>query len=72
MDVTARERLIHLGQALVNQEQATMIVAPQANAEGYWFGGGNLVEAANGDFYLVGRYRNAGDSRLGLGAGERG
>ncbi len=66
------ERLVRFGQALVNQEAARVIVPPQANAEGFWFGGGNLVEAPNGDFYLVGRYRNAGDSRLGLAAGERG
>lgn len=67
-----RERLVRFAQALVDQEKARIVVAPKANAEGYWFGGGNLVEAPNGDLYLVGRYRNAGDSRLGLGAGERG
>ncbi|MEZ4672804.1 MAG: hypothetical protein R2932_00995 [Caldilineaceae bacterium] len=66
------ERLVRFGQALVNQEAARLIIPPQANAEGYWFGGGNLVEAPNGDLYLVGRYRNAGDSRLGLAAGARG
>ncbi|MCB0110321.1 MAG: hypothetical protein KDE53_30585 [Caldilineaceae bacterium] len=72
MDASARQRLIALGEALINQQAAQVIVPPQADAEGYWFGGGNLVEGPNGDFYLVGRYRHAGDSRLGLGAGERG
>lgn len=72
MDKAIRERLIRFGEALINQEAARIIVPPQANAEGYWFGGGNMAEAPNGDLYLVGRYRNAGDSRLGLGAGERG
>ncbi|MCB0080749.1 MAG: hypothetical protein KDE47_07465, partial [Caldilineaceae bacterium] len=72
MDAALRERLVRFGQALINQETAKVVVTPQANHEGFWFGGGNLVEAPNGDFYLVGRYRNAGDSRLGLGAGERG
>lgn len=67
-----RDRLVRFAQALVDQEKARIVVEPQANAEGYWFGGGNLVAAPNGDLYLVGRYRNAGDSRLGLGAGERG
>ena len=67
-----RERLVRFGQALINQESASVVIEPQANVEGFWFGGGNLVEAPNGDFYLVGRYRNAGDSRLGLAAGERG
>lgn len=72
MDEALRQRLVHFGQALIDQEAARVIVPPQANAEGFWFGGGNVVEAPNGDFYLIGRYRNAGDSRLGLGAGERG
>ena len=31
-----------------------------------------MIEGAAGQFYLVGRYRNVGDSRTGLGAGERG
>lgn len=67
-----RGRLLDFGQALINQKAARTVVEPMAQAEGFWFGGGNLVEAPNGDFYLVGRYRNAGDSRLGLAAGERG
>jgi len=31
-----------------------------------------MVQDADGRFWVVGRYRNAGDSRTGLGAGERG
>lgn len=72
LDAQKRDRLIRFGQALINQEAAHIVVAPNAEAEGYWFGGGNLAEAPNGDLYLVGRYRNAGDSRLGLAAGDRG
>lgn len=67
-----KERLIRFGQALINQETARIIVEPMHRQEGFWFGGGNLVEGRDGNFYLVGRYRNAGDSRLGLAAGERG
>lgn len=66
------DRFAAWGQALVDQTRAQILMAPQVAAEGFWFGGGNLVEAPNGDFYLVGRYRNAGDSRLGLAAGVRG
>lgn len=58
--------------ALVDQQAARPIVRPQENASGYWFGGGNLIESPNGDFYLTGRYRDRGDSRTGLGAGKRG
>ncbi len=65
------EKLTRLGHALVNQEEARIIVEPNQRASGYWFGGGNMVH--NEDLlYLVGRYRNAGDSRTGLGMGERG
>jgi hypothetical protein len=64
--------LIRFARALVSQENATIIVPPNQPRPGYWFGGGNLAQAADGTLYLVGRYRNAGDSRSGLAAGERG
>lgn len=67
-----KERLIRFGQALINQEAARIIIEPQQHREGFWFGGGNLVQGRDGHFYLVGRYRNVGDSRTGLAAGERG
>jgi len=57
---------------LVDQQSARVIVAPKHNAPGFWFGGGNLTLGPDGMLYLVGRYRNAGDSRSGLAAGERG
>ena len=64
--------LLDLGTALVDQQRARTIVAPQQNASGFWFGGGNMVLDSDRSLLLVGRYRNAGDSRLGVGAGERG
>lgn len=67
-----RERLIGFCEALIDQKAARTLVHPSQARDGFWFGGGNLLEAPNGDFYLVGRYRNAGDSRTGLGMGERG
>ena len=67
-----RDRLMRFGQALINQQRARVIVPANQPKGGFWFGGGNMVEAPDGVFYLVGRYRNAGDSRTGLGLGERG
>jgi hypothetical protein len=67
-----REKLLRFCHALVDQERARILVPPQQPTSGFWFGGGNGVEAPDGTFYLTGRYRNAGDSRTGLGAGERG
>lgn len=65
------QRLIALGKALIDQEAARTIIAPNAAESGFWFGGGNMVQA-HGVLYVVGRFRNAGDSRLGISAGTRG
>lgn len=70
LDIT--DRLRHVGQRLIDQQQARVLIPPQRASTGHWFGGGNLVEDENGTLWLVGRYRNQGDSRTGLGAGERG
>ncbi len=67
-----RERLILFCEALMDQKAARIVIHPRQAQPGFWFGGGNLAEAPNGDFYLVGRYRTEGDSRTGLGMGERG
>lgn len=67
-----RDKLTALGLALVNQAKARPLVLPQQPHSGFWFGGGNVIQDADGSFLLVGRYRNAGDSRTGVGAGERG
>tara|TARA_R110002096_G_scaffold16106_5_gene54976 strand:- start:370 stop:1473 length:1104 start_codon:yes stop_codon:yes gene_type:complete len=66
------ENLIRLAKALINQEKAKVLVPPQDNSSGYWFGGGNVVQAPDGSVLIIGRYRNYGDSRTGVGAGERG
>jgi len=66
-----RDVLIRFAEALVDQRAARVIVPAQAAGPGYWFGGGNMV-GRDGRLYVVGRYRNAGDSRTGLAAGERG
>ena len=67
-----RSALFDLLSALIDQHAARILVAPYAAASGYWFGGGNLVQADDGALWLCGRYRNVGDSRTGLAAGERG
>lgn len=65
-------RLIHFCNRLIDQQAARPIVEPQQPESGFWFGGGNMVEGPDGDLYVVGRYRNAGDSRTGVAAGTRG
>jgi len=67
-----QQKLRALGQALVNQELAQVAVPPQEASDGFWFGGGNVLEDADGTLLLCGRYRNYGDSRTGTGAGARG
>jgi hypothetical protein len=71
-NIELQNRLTRLALALVNQQQARVIVKPYQPAPGFWFGGGNMIESPDGVFYLVGRYRDAGDSRAGLAVGERG
>ncbi|MEM7029600.1 MAG: exo-alpha-sialidase [Chloroflexota bacterium] len=63
---------IHLLNELFDQEKARILVPPQQDSTGFWFGGGNLVQDQAGTLWLCGRYRNFGDSRTGLQAGERG
>jgi len=65
-------RLVRLATALVDQAEAKTLVAPYRKASGFWFGGGGVVQMDDGAYYLVGRYRNEGDSRTGLSAGPRG
>ena len=65
-------KLLRFGQALIDQERSRVIIPPNQPKSGFWFGGGNMVVAPDGTLYVTGRYRNAGDSRMGLGMGERG
>ncbi len=69
---TQHEAVIRFLQALVDQDAARQLVAPYATESGFWFGGGNMVEDGQGQLWLVGRYRNVGDSRTGLEMGARG
>lgn len=72
VDPQLRGRLEKFAALLIDQQRARIIVPPQQPAAGFWFGGGNLVADELGTLWLVGRYRNAGDSRTGLVAGQRG
>lgn len=65
-------KLIRLGQRLIDQERARVIVPAYAPETGFWFGGGNCTTGPDGHLYVVGRYRNVGDSRTGVAAGTRG
>jgi hypothetical protein len=67
-----KEKIIAFGHKLIDQENGRIVVPATQAKNGFWFGGGNLTEGADGKLYLVGRYRNFGDSRTGLGMGERG
>ena len=69
---TQEEKLIRLARRLINPERARILIEPYDRGKGYWFGGGNLAEGPGGDIFLVGRYRNPGDSTTGLAKGERG
>lgn len=66
------KRLESLAKTLVDQDRARVIIPPNEAAPGFWFGGGNMLEVDDGSLIVVGRYRNHGDSRTGLAAGERG
>jgi len=72
LNTVRQQSLRALVEALVDQRRARVLVEPNRRASGFWFGGGNLAADARGTLWLCGRYRNAGDSRLGLEAGERG
>jgi len=65
--------LVALLRELVDQERAAVVVPPHAAVEGFWFGAGNaVVDPEDGAVWLVGRFRDSGDSRRGVVAGARG
>lgn len=64
--------LCRLLSELINQNQARILVQPYRAEAGFWFGGSSLAQDQNGVIWLSGRYRNYGDSRTGLAAGQRG
>ena len=66
------DQLRELGLRLIDQRAAKILVPAKKEESGYWFGGGNIIQEENGRILLCGRYRNAGDSTTGVGAGERG
>lgn len=65
-------QLGEFARALIDQNNARIIVPAVEPSTGFWFGGGNMVQDEGGDLWVVGRYRNFGDSRTGLYAGDRG
>ena len=66
------DRLKELGQRLIDQRNARIIVPALGNESGFWFGGGNLIQDQDGTILACGRFRNPGDARTGTGSGERG
>ena len=69
---TLESKLAALAKAMVDQSKARVIIKAQKESTGYWYGGGNMTSGVDGKLYVTGRYRNYGDSRSGVGAGERG
>ena len=72
LDSQREARLVRFAETLIDQQRARVVVTPQRSSSGFWFGGGNLVQDPQGRWLLVGRFRNQGDSRSGLDAGQRG
>ncbi len=72
IDGGKKERLRELAVTLIDQHAAHVIVPPEREGPGHWFGSGNCAVGHDGALYLSGRYRNFGDSRTGVGKGERG
>ena len=58
--------------SLINEKEAKIAIPAMGKESGYWFGGGNMIKGKDGSLYITGRYRNIGDSRTGVGMGERG
>ncbi len=71
MEAKLQRKLMEVAKEMVSQDNARIIVPAMDESTGFWFGGGNMIEE-NGALYVCGRYRNYGDSRTGLGLGERG
>ncbi len=61
-----------VGARLVDQGEAVPLIKPRADEKGFWFGGGDICRDHDGALLLCGRYRNGGDSRVGIEAGPRG
>jgi hypothetical protein len=66
------DQLRELGIRLIDQKSAQILIPAQRQEPGFWFGGGNIIQEKKGRILICGRYRNAGDSTTGTGAGERG
>lgn len=67
-----QEKAFAVASRLVNQEKAQILIPAMGSEQGFWFGGGNTIQDREGNYWICGRYRNSGDSRYGLQAGERG
>ena len=66
------DKLRQLAVRLIDQRECKQLIQPLGSGEGFWFGGGNFIQMNDGNIFVCGRYRNHGDARTGVGAGERG
>jgi hypothetical protein len=53
------QKITALAGALIDPHQARTIVEPYADEPGFWFGGGNMIAANDGNLYLA-------DCKIGL------
>ena len=44
LDLKVKNALVKLARALVDQDKAKVLVKPQKNADGFWFGSGNIID----------------------------
>jgi len=66
-------KLARLGSRLIDPGRGRLLVGPAEDRAGFWFGGGNVVrDPRDNSLLLIGRFRDAGDSRTGLAQGPRG
>ena len=72
INLLVKKKIIQFTNGLIDQEKAKVIIPANDQKKGYWFGGGNMITDDSGNLWLVGRYRDHGDSRTGVGAGLRG
>ena len=49
LECELRQKLVAVGERLVSQEEAQVLVWPRERAEGFWFGAGNICREPGGN-----------------------
>ena len=64
LDPKIEQRLSALARTLVDDDRARVVRQPTADEPGFWYGSGGIARDAAGAYYISGRYRDKGDSRI--------